>query len=70
MPGSPFKYSETPVNTFRSSPLLGEDTREILRDYAGYAEAEIEALYRQGVIFQSGSPADGNQKGEEQVYGS
>lgn len=50
MPGSPFKFSRTKIDTFESSPLLGEDTVEILRDYGRYSDAQIRALYRDGVI--------------------
>ena len=52
MPGSPFKFSETKVDVFESSPLLGEHTCEILRRYGGYSESELEALYQEGAIFQ------------------
>ena len=53
MPGSPFKYSKTKIDTFASSPLLGENTCEILEKYAKYDEDEIRELYSKGTIFQS-----------------
>lgn len=52
MPGSPFKFSETKIDTFRSSPLLGEHTWEILRQFAGLDDGAIQELYDTGVIFQ------------------
>lgn len=53
MPGSPFKYSKTKIDTFESSPLLGENTCEILEKYANYTEDDIRTLYSEGTIFQS-----------------
>lgn len=52
MPGCPLKFSETKVDVYAASPLLGEHTCEILRRYGGYSEQEIERLYQEGTIFQ------------------
>jgi crotonobetainyl-CoA:carnitine CoA-transferase CaiB-like acyl-CoA transferase len=42
-PGSPIKMSETPPVVARPAPLLGEHTREVLRE-VGYSDAEISTL--------------------------
>jgi formyl-CoA transferase len=47
--GLPVKLSETPGAIRRAPPLHGEHTGDVLRD-AGYAEAEIAALAKDGVI--------------------
>lgn len=54
MPGTPLKFSATKADRFEPSPLLGEHTREILKEYGGYSETEINELKEQGVITQQG----------------
>jgi len=46
---SPIKLSATPVSYRLAPPLLGQHTRELLRE-AGLDEARIEALHQDGVI--------------------
>jgi crotonobetainyl-CoA:carnitine CoA-transferase CaiB-like acyl-CoA transferase len=41
--GNPIKFSETPVSYRQPPPLLGEHTREVLRDL-GYSEEEVLAM--------------------------
>jgi len=41
--GNPIKFSETPVSYRLPPPLLGEHTREVLRDL-GYSEEEVRAM--------------------------
>jgi crotonobetainyl-CoA:carnitine CoA-transferase CaiB-like acyl-CoA transferase len=43
MPGPPVKMSETPPAAARPAPLLGQHTREVLRE-AGCSDAEIDTL--------------------------
>lgn len=45
--GLPVKFSETPGGVTRPAPLMGQHTREILRE-AGYAEEEIRAMIEKG----------------------
>ncbi len=47
--GSPIHLSETPVQ-YGAPPLLGQHTREVLREVLGMGEAEIDELRRAGVI--------------------
>ncbi len=47
--GCPIHFSETPTRISRPAPMLGEHTREVLREY-GYGDAEIAALRERSVI--------------------
>jgi crotonobetainyl-CoA:carnitine CoA-transferase CaiB-like acyl-CoA transferase len=47
--GCPIHFSETPPRVDRPAPLLGEHTRELLRE-CGYADDEIDALAADGVV--------------------
>jgi crotonobetainyl-CoA:carnitine CoA-transferase CaiB-like acyl-CoA transferase len=46
--GTPVRFSRTPTS-IRRPPLLGEHSVEILREM-GFAESEIEAMHRDGVV--------------------
>ena len=52
--GSPLHFSRTPTAVQRPAPLLGEHTREVLRE-AGYQDAEIDRFAAEGVIEMSDS---------------
>jgi crotonobetainyl-CoA:carnitine CoA-transferase CaiB-like acyl-CoA transferase len=47
---SPLKLSATPVEYTRAPPLLGADTRAVLREHLGLADAQVDSLAAQGVI--------------------
>jgi len=47
--GVPIKLSRTPGSVRRPAPLLGQHSREVLRE-AGYFDPEIDALVRSGAV--------------------
>ncbi|MCC7326072.1 MAG: CoA transferase [Burkholderiales bacterium] len=47
--GCPLHFSATPARVDRPAPLLGEHTREVLRE-CGYGDAEIDAYVAAGVV--------------------
>jgi crotonobetainyl-CoA:carnitine CoA-transferase CaiB-like acyl-CoA transferase len=47
--GCPIHFSATPTRIDRPAPMLGEHTRELLREY-GYADVEIDAFVADGVV--------------------
>lgn len=47
--GCPVHFSATPASVERPAPLLGEHTREILRE-SGYDDAQIDAFVASGVV--------------------
>ena len=47
--GAAVKFSATPSGVRRGAPVLGEHTREVLREY-GYVDAQIDALVSEGVV--------------------
>lgn len=47
--GCPIHFSRTPTRITRPAPMLGEHTRELLREY-GYDDAEIDTLIADGVV--------------------
>ncbi|MEA4847912.1 MAG: CoA transferase [Clostridiaceae bacterium] len=50
IPGIPIKMSKTPGKINKSSPLLGENTKEILQEYVGLTCGRIEKLYFDGIV--------------------
>jgi crotonobetainyl-CoA:carnitine CoA-transferase CaiB-like acyl-CoA transferase len=47
--GCPLHFSATPTSVHRHAPMLGEHSRELLREY-GYGDEEIDAFAADGVI--------------------
>jgi crotonobetainyl-CoA:carnitine CoA-transferase CaiB-like acyl-CoA transferase len=47
--GLPIKFSETPGRVSRAAPVLGQHTREVLREH-GFSDAEAEQMAAQGAI--------------------
>jgi crotonobetainyl-CoA:carnitine CoA-transferase CaiB-like acyl-CoA transferase len=47
--GLPIKFSDTPGSLRRSAPVLGQHTREVLRDH-GFSEAQIDQLAARGAV--------------------
>jgi crotonobetainyl-CoA:carnitine CoA-transferase CaiB-like acyl-CoA transferase len=56
--GCPIHFSLTPTRIDRPAPLLGEHTRELLRDH-GYADAEIAAFIAAGVVATTAESVSG-----------
>jgi crotonobetainyl-CoA:carnitine CoA-transferase CaiB-like acyl-CoA transferase len=47
--GLPIKFSDTPGGVRRAAPLLGQHTREVLREH-GFTNRQIEQMTQQGAI--------------------
>jgi crotonobetainyl-CoA:carnitine CoA-transferase CaiB-like acyl-CoA transferase len=47
--GCPVHFSETPTRITRHAPMLGEHSRELLKEY-GYSDADIDGFAADGVI--------------------
>jgi crotonobetainyl-CoA:carnitine CoA-transferase CaiB-like acyl-CoA transferase len=51
--GSPLHFSATPTRIDRPAPMLGEHTREVLRE-CGYSDAVVNAFVAEGVVAVAG----------------
>jgi crotonobetainyl-CoA:carnitine CoA-transferase CaiB-like acyl-CoA transferase len=57
--GLPIKFSETPGSVRRAAPLLGQHTREVLREH-GFSDAEADQMSAQGAVKIPGSAKANN----------
>lgn len=55
MPGLPLRFSEFPDELPLDAPLMGEHNRQVLGEYLGLAEAELDELERAGVLVRKPS---------------
>jgi crotonobetainyl-CoA:carnitine CoA-transferase CaiB-like acyl-CoA transferase len=51
--GCPIHFSATPAGRAHAAPLLGQHTRDVLREF-GYSEEEIDTLIARGVVSEPG----------------
>jgi crotonobetainyl-CoA:carnitine CoA-transferase CaiB-like acyl-CoA transferase len=56
--GLPIKFSDTPGGVRRAAPVMGQHTREVLRE-RGYSDAEIDEMAAQGAIQMPASTKKG-----------
>lgn len=61
--GCPLHFSQTPTRIDRPAPMLGEHTRELLKEY-GFSDAQIDNFVAEGVVeeaqdYATGSSAEG-----------
>jgi crotonobetainyl-CoA:carnitine CoA-transferase CaiB-like acyl-CoA transferase len=56
--GCPVQFSQTPTQITRAAPLLGQHSRELLRQY-GYLDGDIDNFVAQGVIEEAGHATPG-----------
>ena len=50
MPGNPVKLSYTNEDSYTPPPHLGKNTKEILKEWAGYDEIKIQALIDKNIV--------------------
>jgi len=48
--GIPVQLSQTPGEIYDAPPMLGQHTREILKDYLGLDTSEIDTLYMENIV--------------------
>jgi crotonobetainyl-CoA:carnitine CoA-transferase CaiB-like acyl-CoA transferase len=52
IPNFPVVFSETPGEVTSAAPMLGQHTREVLKEKLGKTDEELNALEKQGAIVQ------------------
>jgi CoA:oxalate CoA-transferase len=48
--GNPIKMSVTPITDYRTPPRLGADNHNVLSEYLGFTQEEIEKLKEEGIL--------------------
>ena len=61
---TPFELSETPRQIQGPAPLLGRHNAEVLTQFLGYAEAEMEQLKEAGVLIEDERVRELREKGD------
>jgi crotonobetainyl-CoA:carnitine CoA-transferase CaiB-like acyl-CoA transferase len=51
-PGTPYRLSATPGGIDRVGPRVGQHTREVLRNWVGLTDADVDTLIAAGVAFE------------------
>jgi len=54
--GCPIHFSETPTQIARPAPILGEHTREVLREH-GFSDADVDAFVANGAVAEARNEA-------------
>ena len=57
MEGPAFRASELPAPIQFAAPMLGQHSRAVCRDWLGLADAELDALFADGVLEEPAKPA-------------
>jgi crotonobetainyl-CoA:carnitine CoA-transferase CaiB-like acyl-CoA transferase len=47
---NPIKFSDTPIQYRNAPPTLGQHSYEVLQQYVGLSDADIEALSKKGIV--------------------
>lgn len=50
MIGNPIKMGETPITYKYPPPVLGQHTKEVLKNEIGLGDEEIQKLFEEGVV--------------------
>jgi crotonobetainyl-CoA:carnitine CoA-transferase CaiB-like acyl-CoA transferase len=54
--GTPVKLSETPGRPSSPAPLLGQHTREVLKEFFSLDDSALDDLFARNVVFESKVP--------------
>jgi crotonobetainyl-CoA:carnitine CoA-transferase CaiB-like acyl-CoA transferase len=54
MLANPIRFANDPAPAYTGAPQLGEHSRAVLRDVAGYPDDRVDALLAGAVVFEHG----------------